>query len=55
MKQYEFKVTLREGNDEFWEGLEAERLTGIDDVLQMLREALVDFDADVDFVALTRV
>jgi hypothetical protein len=55
MKQYEFKVTLREGNDEFWEALEEKRLTGIDDVLEMLREALENFDADVDFVTLTRV
>lgn len=55
MKQYEFKVTLREGNDEFWESLDDEKLTGVDDVLKMLREALVDFDVDVDFVAFSRV
>lgn len=37
-KLYEFKVSVLEGNDEFWEGLENKN--GCDDVYALVRDAL---------------
>lgn len=56
MKKYTFKVTLTEGNNEFWEDLEARGITGCDDLIEELKSALdaggVDF-TDVTLVEFT--
>ena len=44
MKRYVFEVTIEEGNCEFWEDLEKEGLTGVDEVLKMLRVALCEME-----------
>jgi hypothetical protein len=47
MKTYTFEITVYEGNDEFWEGLEG---SGCTEVTEMLEEALRDsgFNTSLD-------
>lgn len=40
MKRYVFQVTIEEGNDEFWEGAEADPGNGIIDLYTMITECL---------------
>ena len=40
MKRYVFKIIIEEGNDEFWEGLEIDDRTGVDDLKIMITECL---------------
>lgn len=47
MRYYELKVVIREGSDEFWEALEAENKSGVDDIQYAVRELLADWDAEV--------
>lgn len=39
-KTYTIRVTIREGNDEFWDGLRGK--SGCDDVVQEVRAALAE-------------
>ena len=40
MKQYEFKIIIREGNDEFWEDINNRKVTGCEEVTEALKQAL---------------
>lgn len=44
MKQYEFKLVIKEGNDEFWESIESK--SGCDEVEEVLRNALESYGFD---------
>lgn len=41
MKTFKFEVTIREGNDEFWEELKDK--SGCDEVLEILKNALAQY------------
>ena len=40
MKKYTIQVVIEEGNDEFWEDLEARNVTGCDEIMEAMREML---------------
>ena len=52
MKRYVWTITLPEGSDEFWEGLNRDGQTGVDELTNELREHLPQgwFDAEVKLV-----
>ena len=51
MKRYTFEVVIDEGNDEFWEEIEAKKSSGCDEVLFGVKSALanVGWDANYEF------
>jgi len=51
MKTYEFKLTIHEGNDEFWE--ELENKSGCDEVKELLLSMLAEFGFYDDNSSLT--
>jgi hypothetical protein len=40
MKKYIFQIIVEEGNDEFWESLDADGSTGCEDLREMIIESL---------------
>lgn len=40
MKVYRIEIVIEEGNDEFWDGITKDGRTGVDDVLDEVRNAL---------------
>lgn len=40
MKRYVFEIIIEEGNDDFWEELNANNKSGCDEVTEMLQEML---------------
>ena len=40
MKRFIFQITIEEGNDEFWEGVENDPGQGVIDLHTMIRECL---------------
>lgn len=40
MKQYEFKIVVREGYDHFWDDLQGK--SGVDEVTRFMREVIGD-------------
>lgn len=51
-KEYTIQVTITEGNDEFWEGLQGK--SGCDEVVELVKEALQHYFNDEDcYVRLT--
>jgi hypothetical protein len=40
MKRFIFQITIEEGNDEFWEGVENDPGQGVIDLHAMIRECL---------------
>jgi hypothetical protein len=45
MKEYKFEIIVKEGNDEFWEGLQGK--TGCDEVLQGIESLLYNYGWNV--------
>lgn len=43
MKRYIFEVVIDEGNDEFWEELTENQVTGCDEVSDMLKTGLESY------------
>jgi hypothetical protein len=54
MRKFSFLVTIFEGNDEFWEELDKENSTGIDEIKDAIEDALdtVGFSVDNENVTL---
>jgi hypothetical protein len=48
MKTYKFEVTIREGNDEYWEEITAGGRTGVDDVQMWLFDMMAQESVDVE-------
>lgn len=55
MKRYEILVTIDEGSDEFWEGLERNQDNGINEILEGVREGVLERmpEAEVKLVKFT--
>jgi hypothetical protein len=43
MKRYTFSIVIEEGYNEFWEALDAEQISGCDDVLDEVNKALNEY------------
>lgn len=43
MKTYTLEVVIHEGNDEFWEYLNATNSTGCEDVLEVVKRAMAEY------------
>lgn len=48
MKTYKFEVTIREGNDEYWEEITKGGRTGVDDVQMFIFDALAAEDVNIE-------
>jgi hypothetical protein len=46
MKRYVFQITIEEGNDEFWEGVEKDPGQGVIDLHTMITECLASTGLD---------
>ena len=50
MKTYKFEITINEGCDEFWEEITQDGKSGCDEILDVIREEMQNYDIQVRLI-----
>jgi hypothetical protein len=50
MKKYTLEVVIEEGNDEYWEDLLNQNVTGCDEMIKYVKESLFDWNPKITLI-----